>query len=427
LRDAEVSDPAAYVYLDLAGVPRLVGRLWVAASRERAENATFKYDTSWLISRERFAIEPALTLDPAPFHAGAGAPLFGAIGDSAPDRWGRTLIARAERHRASAAATSPRSLREIDYLLGVTDEVRQGALRFSRTEGGEFVAQSHPDAVPPLLTLGALLGASDRVIENAESSDDLKLLLAEGSSLGGARPKASVRDRDGGLLIAKFPARVDDVDVVRWEAVALDLARRAGVDVPNARLELVMGRAVLLIRRFDRDGAVRIPFLSAMSMLGAVDRERRSYLEIADVLRQHGAATADDLSRLWRRMVFNVLISNTDDHLRNHGFLYTGLAGWRLSPAYDLNPVPTDVRPRELATTINLDDPTASLSLALGVAADFGLKATPAAHIARFVADAVGQWRDVAAEHGVSGSEINRMASAFEHQDLTAALRLPQR
>ena len=176
----------------------------------------------------------------------------------------------------------------------------------------------------------------------------MHLLLAPGSSLGGARPKASVRDRDGHLAIAKFPNKADEVKTVLWEAVALTLAAKAGVPVPAWRLEIVADKPVLVLRRFDRQQGTRVPFLSAMSMLDAKDNEARSYLEFVDILRQHGAAPKEDMHGLWRRIVFNILISNTDDHLRNHGFLWTGPAGWRLSPAYDLNPVPIDIKPRIL-------------------------------------------------------------------------------
>ena len=244
-----------------------------------------------------------------------------------------------------------------------------------------------------------------------------------GSSLGGARPKASVREKDGNLAIAKFPRKDDEINAVLWEAVALRLAQNAGIPVPTARVEMVADKPVLLLRRFDREGARRIPFLSAMSMLGAKDNETRSYLEMVDALRQHGAAPKEDMAALWRRIVFNILISNTDDHLRNHGFLYEGSDGWRLSPAYDLNPVPVDVKPRILTTAINEDDTTASLSLAMEVAGYFELDNAEARDIAAQVGKAVSNWRDEAAGQGISRNEIDRMASAFEHEDLWETLR----
>ncbi len=248
-------------------------------------------------------------------------------------------------------------------------------------------------------------------------------MLAPGSSLGGARPKASVRDRDGALAVAKFPQKTDQTRAVLWEAVALKLAVTAGIAVAAWRVETVADRAVLLLRRFDRDGGERIPFLSAMSMLGASDREPHSYLEIADAIRQHGASPVEDLRQLWRRMVFTILISNTDDHLRNHAFLYVGNDGWRLSPAYDLNPVPADVGPRVLATTIDAGDPTASLELAYGVADYFTLASGEARKIAGETGRAVSRWRQAAARLGLRKMEMDRMASAFDHADLKDALK----
>jgi len=266
--------------------------------------------------------------------------LFGAIGNSAPDRWGRVLMRRAERRRAEREGRTPRTVREIDCLLLVDDETRQSALRFSEKEGGPFPAELGAAKIPPLIELPKLLSAAEHVVADQDSDGDLKLLLAPGSSLGGARPKASVRDRNGHLAIAKFPNKGDEVNTVTWEAVALTLAEKAGIPVPEWRLESVGGKPVLLLRRFDREANTRVPFLSAMSMLDARDNEVRSYLEFVDALRQHGDAPKEDMKALWRRIVFSILISNTDDHLRNHGFLWTGPTGWRLSPAYDLNPVP---------------------------------------------------------------------------------------
>jgi serine/threonine-protein kinase HipA len=203
--------------------------------------------------------------------------------------------------------------------------------------------------------------------------------------------------------------------------VALALAAKAGIPVPESRVETVSNKPVILLRRFDRVGPQRIPFLSAMSMLGAKDRDTRSYLEIVDSLRQHGAAPKEDMQDLWRRIVFNIQISNTDDHLRNHGFLYAGQAGWRLSPAYDLNPVPIDIKPRILTTAIDEDDGTASLDLAMSVADYFELEKDMAKAITVQVGKAVSTWRGEAARHGVAKEEIDRMMSAFEHDDLKNA------
>ncbi len=411
------------VYVDIAGTPRLAGRLW-ARVRKAKESATFEYDPGWLDDENRFSLEPALTLGPGPFHTPSGKPLFGTLGDSAPDRWGRVLMRRAERRRAERAGEMPRTLMEIDYLLMVDDEARQGALRFAREEDGPFLAKHDVARIPPLIDLPRLLSAAEHVVGDTDSDEDLRLLLAPGSSLGGARPKASVRDRDGHLAIAKFPHKDDEINTVLWEAVALRLAAKAGIPVPEWRIERVMDKPVLLLRRFDRIHGQRIPFLSAMSMLGASDNESRSYLEFVDALRRYGAGPKLDMHDLWRRIVFNVLISNTDDHLRNHAFLYTGPDGWRLAPAYDLNPVPTDIKPRILTTAIDLDDGSASLDLAMSVAGYFELDEGKARVIAAEVGKAVTTWREEAARLGLSQAEIDRMASAFEHEDLKAALSM---
>jgi serine/threonine-protein kinase HipA len=413
-------DKEVLIYVDLRGAPHLVGRLWARMRKDR-ESATFEYEKSWLTHPDRFSLEPALTLGPGAFHSPSGKPLFGAIGDSAPDRWGRVLMRRVERRRAERERQAPRTLREIDYLLLVSDEARQGALRFAEKEGEPFLAARGPAQIPPLIQLPRLLSASERVLDDTESEEDLRLLLAPGSSLGGARPKASVRDRDGHLSIAKFPNQGDEYNTVLWEALALTLAAKAGIATPAWRLETAAEKSVLLLRRFDREEGMRLPFLSAMSMLGANDNEPRSYLEFVDALRRHGAAPKEDMRALWRRIVFSIVISNTDDHLRNHGFLYAGAQGWRLAPAYDLNPVPTDIKARVLSTSISLDDGTASLNLAMEVAEYFELDLKAARRIAGEVGRAVASWRAQAAKLSLTKAEIDRMASAFEHEDLRAA------
>jgi serine/threonine-protein kinase HipA len=413
-------DRETLIYVDLDGVPHLMGRLW-ARVRKNKESATFEYDEAWLQHPARFSLEPALRLGPGPFHTPTDTPMFGAIGDSAPDRWGRALMRRTERRRAEREGGAPRTLQEIDFLLLVDDQARQGALRFAEREGGPFLREEGVKRIPPLVELPQLLSAAEHVMEDKDTEEDLRLLFAPGSSLGGARPKASVIEKDGQLAIAKFPRRDDEINTVAWEAVALALASKAGIPVPAGRVEIVAKKPVLLVRRFDREGKRRIPFLSAMSMLGARNDEMRSYLEIVDALRQHGAAPKEDMEALWRRLVFNILISNTDDHLRNHGFLYAGQEGWRLSPAYDLNPVPVDIKPRILTTAINEEDSTASLALAMEVAEYFELDEATARKIAAEVGKAVSKWRDEAARHGVGKAEIDRMASAFDHEDLKLA------
>lgn len=417
-------DTSVLVYVDLDGVPHLAGRLW-ARFRKNKESASFEYDPAWLKNPARFSLEPALALGPGAFHTGADTAMFGAIGDSAPDRWGRALMRRRARRQAEREGKPQHTLREIDYLLFVDDEARQGALRFAEQEGGPYL-RPHDDAlrIPPLIELPRLLAASERVVDEKDTDEDLQLLFGPGSSLGGARPKASVRLRDGKLAIAKFPRKDDETNTVAWEAVALALAASAGIAVPQHTLETVSDKPVLIVTRFDRDGAARVPFLSAMSMLSAKDNEQHSYLELVDVLRQHGAAPQEDLEALWRRIVFNVLISNTDDHLRNHAFIYAGQNGWRLSPAYDLNPVPVDIKPRVLSTAITEDDNTASLDHALEVAGYFELSDERAREVASDVAGVVSRWRHVAEQHGLTEHEVDRMASAFEHQDMTRARAL---
>lgn len=416
-------DRPIFVYVDLDEVPILVGRLWMHV-RKRIESATFQYDENWLRHPARFALEPALRMDLGPHHTAAGKPLFGAMGDSAPDRWGRALMVRSETARARDANEAPRTLWESDYLLLVDDETRMGALRFAAQERGPFLREPAGRRTPPLVELPALLAASEHVFDGDESDVDLRLLLAPGSSLGGARPKASVRDKDGHLAIAKFPHHKDRIQTVRWEALAYRLAAVAGIRTASARVEKVAGRPVLLLRRFDRNGNVRLPFLSAMSMLGAAERETHSYLELADALQRHGAAPIRDLEELWRRIVFSVLISNTDDHLRNHGFLYDGPLGWRLSPAYDLNPVPVIFRPRILSTLIDERNGEASLELALSVASYFRLGQPQARQVAKEVAKAVSTWRSAARALEIPGNEQELMASAFEHEDLNQAMAL---
>ena len=409
-----MSDRELLVYVDLASAAHFVGRLWSRRARNR-ESATFEYDADWLANPTRFALEPALMLGGGPQHTRQGRNLFGAFGDSAPDRWGRNLIQREERRRAQAEERAPRSLGEVDYLLGVGDIARQGALRFKEASDGPFLASGDGANIPPLIRLGELLNAAMRVASDGDDDADLRLILAPGSSLGGARAKASVRDLQGQLSIAKFPQADDPYPVMQWEAVALDLAHRAGIDVPTWRLEQMADRTALLLRRFDRDGDIRIPFLSAMSMLGAADNEDHSYLEIVDALRQFGSQPEQDCAQLWRRIVFNILISNTDDHLRNHGFLH-GTAGWRLSPAYDMNPTPVDVKARILSLAIDEATDTASLDVALGMARQCGLKPPAAREIITEVRAAVGQWRQCASSHGLNARDLERMASAFEHE-----------
>lgn len=330
---------------------------------------------------------------------------------------------RAERRLAERERRAVRTLAESDYLLGVADETRLGAFRFRRV--GEDAFQSPARAgVPALIELGRLLQVTERILREEETDEDLQLIFAPGSSLGGARPKASVIDGQRHLCIAKFPKETDPYSVETWEAIALRLAGRAGIETPHHRLLKVAGKAVLLSRRFDRLGPVRIPFLSAMALTGSKDGERGSYPEIVDAIARHGAQGKADARALYRRVVFNVLISNVDDHLRNHGFLRHGKAGWSLSPAYDLNPVPSDLKARVLTTNIDLDEGTCSIDLLEESARYFALDLASAREVIREVAEVTAGWRKTAQELGARSTEITRMASAFEHEDLERALAL---
>jgi len=418
-----MSSKEILVSIALGETNHLVGRLW-CHNRKGRESASFEYDSSWLNHPERFALEPALSLTPGAFHTQADQSLFGAIGDSAPDRWGRVLMRRAEGARAKEAGETPRTLREVDFLLGVNDETRQGALRFSETLKGPFLSPKDKKAIPPLVDLPKLLSATERFLSHNEEAEDLKILLATGSSLGGARPKASVRDKNGSLAIAKFPHKDDEYNMVVWEAVALVLAEKAGIHVPSWRLDTFLDKPILILRRFDRYAQERIPFLSAMSMLGAKDNEPHSYLEIVDALRQHGAKPQSDMAELWRRIIFSILISNTDDHLRNHGFVYEREKGWKLSPCYDINPTPVEIKPRILTTMIDLYDGSASLELAISVAKDFRLSKDQAKAIIKEVSQSVSQWQKVAQGFGLAKQEINRMSSAFVHDEAKNAEKL---
>jgi serine/threonine-protein kinase HipA len=410
------------VHIDLHGRSRPVGL--ARSHRARGtETLLFEYNGAWLEDSDRFSLEPALTLIRGAFAPPAGLTTFGSIGDSAPDTWGRRLMQRAERRLAKRESRAVRTLTESDYLLGVADETRLGALRFRSV--GSKVFQAPPRAgVPAMIELGRLLQITERIVRNEETDEDLELIFAPGSSLGGARPKASVIDRHGHLSIAKFPKETDDYSMETWEEIALRLAGKASIAIPKHELVNVAGKAVMLSRRFDRKGAIRIPFLSAMTMMGAKDGEHSSYPEIVDALAQHGAQGKKDAHALYRRVVFNVLVSNVDDHLRNHGFLWLGKAGWSLSPAYDLNPVPADLKARVLTTNIDLDEGTCSLDLLEAASEFFALKLSQARAVIKEVATVTSTWRATAKAVGAHRAEINRMASAFEHDDLKRALKL---
>ncbi len=397
------------VHIDHAGETRLVGRCRYVA-KARSQSSVFEYADGWLGYRDAFALDPAnLPLRQNPVYTSSDkSALPGAMRDTVPDRWGRQLIRRAFRNSGET-----RSLSEIDYLLAINDQTRLGALRYKREGEDEFDHGIGRYRVPPLIQLPALLNAADAVQGNTETADDLKLLLNEGSPLGGARPKSAVVDRDGLLAIAKFPKPDDDRSIPHGEILALALAKRSGLNVASGRLETVAGRPVALIRRFDRAGENRIPFLSAMSLLGLDDGDAATYTDIAECIRMYSSAPTADLHELWRRIVFGVMIGNLDDHLRNHGFLYDGDDKWRLSPAYDLNPVPLEEMVRELTTWISDEGPEAELDLAYRAAPFFALKDEEAARIAGEVAAGLQGWRDLARQFGMSAADTAVYATAI--------------
>lgn len=398
------------IYIDQAGKTQLVGQCRYVAKRG-GQSSVFTYADEWRDNPNAFALDPAnLPLDGGQMYTTSDtSALPGALRDTAPDRWGQLLIKRAFRKAGEA-----RVLSEIDYLLAITDQTRIGALRYKRENEDSFDHDIGPYRVPPLIRLPALMNAADAVQTNTETADDLKLLLNEGSPLGGARPKSSVIDTDGTLSIAKFPKPDDDRSIPQGEVLAMTLADKAGLRVSAARLEDVAGRPVALITRFDRRGGQRIPFLSAMSLLGLNDGDEATYTDIAECIRMYSSEPVADLHELWRRIVFSVLIGNLDDHLRNHGFLYDKDGQWRLSPAYDLNPVPLMEKTRELATWISEEGPDADLDIARRAAPYFALKDNQAEAIITQVSAALKGWQNTARQLGMSAADIALYATAIQ-------------
>ena len=418
-----MADRRVEVYVQLDGTDLLAGELWSHRRRSR-ESATFSYTVEFLEHPAAFELDPSLPLVDGLQQTPNDREIFGAFSDCAPDRWGRRLIGRAEQRRAREGDQTGRSLGEIDYLLGVRDDMRQGALRFRDSATEAFLAHEE-EGVPALIGLPQLLASSERVEREEEDDADIRALLKGGSSLGGARPKAHVIDENGRPAIAKFPRpSTDEWDVMRWEAVALQLADLAGIEVPPHRLIEVGKRPVLIVNRFDRRGERRIPYVSAMTMLEVSDGDSGSYLEIADVIETHSPAASADLAQLWRRIAFSILISNTDDHLRNHGFLRLSTAGWSLSPAFDLNPQP-ELGPRHLSTAIDFDETEASIETLLRVAPEFRLGAREAREVLKEVGEATSSWRRVAEANGLSRRALEAMAPAFEHEQSEVVRELP--
>ena len=398
--------------------PSLMGCLFVDTLRGK-ESCSFEYDTKWLKTHPgQFFLDPDLQLYRGRQYAPMDKKLFGIFADSCPDRWGRMLMRRREAILAAREGRKPKQLSETDYLLGVHDEGRMGALRFSLQVGGPFLSCDSDMAAPPWVALRELEAASLALEQDEDKLNDrwLRQLLAPGSSLGGARPKATVRAPDGTLWIAKFPSKQDEQNTGAWEQVAHELAKNCGLNVPESKLARFSDAgSTYLVKRFDRAEMRRIHFSSAMSMLGRTDGSSdSSYLDLVDFITKAGASPREDLAELWKRIVFSMAISNTDDHLRNHGFLLME-KGWRLSPMYDVNPVPYG---DTLSLNVSLDDPRIDLDLAFEVASFFGLTRKNAESDAKKMLMTIrSQWRYIAATCGLNREAQNEMAQAFALSD----------
>ncbi|MGB0334276.1 MAG: type II toxin-antitoxin system HipA family toxin [Opitutales bacterium] len=407
--------PPIYVYADWVWLekPALMGMVHRSVVRGE-EVLAFEYEQEWLKQGDAMLLDPRLQLvlgRQYPDASGA----FGLLTDSAPDRWGRLLI-----QRRAALEKEPRSLYESDYVLAVADTCRMGGLRFKLDLDGAFLAEDEALSVPPMHMLRELEQASLN-FEAADSEDPhyaqwLSMLLAPGTSLGGARPKASVLDPKGDLWVAKFPSRNDEYDVGAWEGVVMQLAQQAGLNVASARVERFSGAGhTFLSQRFDRQEQRRVHFASAMCLLGYQDgdgaKTGASYLDLVDLIERYGSDVETDLTELWKRIVFNVCIHNTDDHLRNHGFLL-GESGWKLSPAYDLNP-----QPWAGGLALNVDEVSnaCDLDLARSVGHYFRLLEREQDTYIKEVREAVARWDSIAEKMGISRSEVERMRVAFKN------------
>jgi len=402
------------VHIDWLGKTHLVGRLHAA---ERGASVSFEYAMEWLQRDSAFAIDPtSLPLQRAAHH---GAALFGAIQDCGPDRWGRMLIERAVRKKV----LTQKPYRDIDYVLALDDVARVGALRFRVNAEGPFLAAT-TGKLPPLVRLSALLRATDAIHGETETAEDLRFLLGAGSPLGGARPKSAVSLEDGRLAMTKFPKPDDTRDITAGEILTLTLAARAGIQVAEHRLVPVGGHGVAVITRFDRVGKNRIPFISAVTLLGLPQGDPGTYTLLADGVRQFGHDVPGDLRELWRRLVFSLLASNYDDHLRNHGFLMREPGRWSLSPAYDINPVPEVDRVRMNKTSITEDQAEPTIAGALTAAPRFGLKTAEAKKILREVFTAVTGWRTTGKRLRLKVRTLDSYASAFQHPLMDEARHL---
>ncbi|MBQ2031540.1 MAG: type II toxin-antitoxin system HipA family toxin [Lachnospiraceae bacterium] len=405
-----------YVYADfLSFQEELIGKLFVSQTRDN-EICSFEYDADWL-QKGFTLLDPDLQMFAGRQYVYGEKKLFGFFADSCPDRWGRKLMNRREELRARTASEKPRKLTESNYLLGVYDESRMGGLRFKVDPSGEFLSNEKDYATPPWTSLRELERAST-AFEQDDIGDEgkwLRQLLAPGSSLGGARPKASVMAPDGTLWIAKFPSKNDSFDSGAWEMTVHDLAVLCGITVPEAKAEKFSKLGTTyLVKRFDRDGKRRVHFSSAMTMLGKTDgagaAEGSSYLEIASFLKANGAKPKEDLSELWNRIVFSMAVSNTDDHFRNHGFLLTS-DGWKLSPMYDVNP---DIYGEFLSLNVDADNSAIDFELAISAAPYYGIAKKNAEEQVKRIKCIVGEnWRKTASLYGIGRNEAERMEPTF--------------
>jgi len=403
--------------------PAVMGTLFATPARGK-EIFSFEYDQAWLKSPHLQELDPDLRLFAGPQYAREGHDNFGLFLDSSPDRWGRVLMQRREAQQALAEARDTRTLYESDYLLGVYDGHRMGALRFRLSDDGPFLDDQVNLAAPPWARLRDLEHASLQLEnDNAENQDDylkwLNMLIAPGGSLGGARPKASVLDEDRHPWIAKFPSRRDEYNVGKWEYLTYLLGQNAGLEIAQSETRKFSGEYdTFLTKRFDRtEDGKRLHFASAMTLLGKKDGDGAdtgvSYLELVEFIIRNGARVSADLEQLWRRIVFYTCVSNTDDHLRNHGFMLTN-TGWVLSPAYDINPVATG---GGLSLNISKDDNRQDLDLIMSVAPYFRVGDERAKEILQEVISAVKSWPGLAKEHSIPTREINLIKGAFKLVD----------
>lgn len=402
-----------FVYENWRGVSStLIGTLYVENLRGK-EICSFEYDNEWLKNSGGFILDPDLSLFKGRQFAPVDKELFGIFEDSCPDRWGRTLMDRRESILARAESRKPRSLTESDYLLGVHDMSRMGALRFKTNKNEAFLSDNSDMAAPPWVALRKLNDAVTALENDPIHSDKwLQMLIAPGSSLGGARPKANVVDPDGSLWIAKFPSKNDKTNCSAWEKSVYELAEMCGLTVSESRLEKFSKYgSTFLVKRFDRNFDRRIHFTSAMALLGGKDGENNyGYTDIVSFIKSAGANPKKDLVELWKRIVFNILVSNTDDHLRNHGFLLSE-KGWVLSPLFDVNPNPYG---EYLSLNITETDSALSLELALEASELYGMSsATAKKDIVEMKKIVSENWRQIATKNGISRSEQSFMESAF--------------